>query len=56
MEAFSDYVGVCLLDLGEASAVFECGNELGLQLLDLLQTRERDEGEFLIGELGGLGD
>lgn len=56
MEAFSDYNSVGLLDLGDASAVFECGYELGLQLLDFLQLRERDEWEFLIGELGGLGD
>lgn len=49
MEAFSDYISVGLLDLGEASAVFECGDEMGLQVVYLLQMREGDEWEILMG-------
>lgn len=56
MKAFPENVGVGLLDLGEASAIFECGNELGLQLFDYLQLREGDEWELLIGEFNGLRD
>ena len=57
MEAFSDYVSVGLLDLGGASAMFECGDELAFQVFDFLKVGEGDEWEVVVVvKLGDCGD
>lgn len=54
MKASSDYISVGLLDLGKALAVLEGGNDLGLQVFDLLQLRKRDEWKIVVKKFVAL--